>query len=250
MLKVLEFPEVINLVGKIYKVEKFNDSNCNEVYHLFTQNGEFVLKIAFGHLRKNELDNEFQVVSYLKKKKFNLPEMFLYKKCEEFSFILMQYIKGNKIEQFSSKNLRTIAHYLKKIHSLDESVGLVNYDKLLCLAESNLKLNRIDMGEFVRDGVEYKPEEILQYLKKNQVKVKACLLHGDFRPKNMILRKNKLFLIDWSFSYYGDPYYDLAIIKWYFTHNEFAKFLKYYGLKDFDEKRLIFNEWLSAFLNV
>ena len=48
----------------------------------------------------------------------------------------------------------------------------------------------------------------------------------------------------------GDPYYDLAIIKWYFTENEFNKFIRFYGIKKLDEKRLEYNEWLSAFLNV
>ena len=39
-------------------------------------------------------------------------------------------------------------------------------------------------------------------------------------------------------------------IKLYFTDDEFAKFIKYYGIEKLDDERLKYNEWLSAFLNV
>ena len=109
---------------------------------------------------------------------------------------------------------------------------------------------RLDLDEFVKGDKTFEPKDVLIYLKENKPKANFCLLHGDYRPKNMLIKDDVLYILDWGLSFDGDPYYDLAIIKWYFSAEEFDKFIKYYGINQLDKQRLEYNEWLSAFLNV
>jgi aminoglycoside phosphotransferase (APT) family kinase protein len=162
----------------------------------------------------------------------------------------MQYIEGLKPKTFTDEILEQMAKTLNKIHKTKKTNECVNFVNLLNIAEQNMVKNRLDLDEFVREDKIYEPKQVLEYLRNNKPQVNACLLHGDYRPKNMIVNNKDLYILDWGLSFVGDPYYDLAIIKWYFTDDEFAKFIKYYGIEKLDGERLKYNEWLSAFLNV
>lgn len=243
------FDRVINFTGTIFNVTKKEEALCNEVYFVDAEKGKFILKIAKGKTRKVELDKEYNLINELKED-VCLPQIYLYEKEKTYSFILMEFIDGKKPTLHSDKMLKQMATTLKKIHNVNASKQNVDLDKLIKVAEDNMINNKLDLEEFVKDEQIYNPKDILKYLKENKPKATACLLHGDYRPKNLLVKNKKLYVLDWGLSFVGDPYYDLAIIKWYFTDDEFVKFIKYYGIENLDTKRLEYNEWLSAFLNV
>ena len=162
----------------------------------------------------------------------------------------MEFIEGEKPTLFSDNILKKMATTLKKVHQIHSTKNQVNFNNLVKLAEQNMNENKLDLDEFVKDGKTYEPADILQYLKDNQPIANECLVHGDYRPKNLLLQNDKIYVLDWGLSFVGDPYYDLAIIKWYFSEDEFNKFIQFYGIKKLDKNRLEYNEWLSVFLNV
>jgi aminoglycoside phosphotransferase (APT) family kinase protein len=41
---------------------------------------------------------------------------------------------------------------------------------------------------------------------------RICLVHGDFSPKNMLINKNRLVLLDCEVAWYGDPAFDAAFL--------------------------------------
>jgi aminoglycoside phosphotransferase (APT) family kinase protein len=241
--------QVLDITGKILEKEIKEEALCNEVYFVSAEKGKFIIKIAHGKIRQDELDKEFNIISQLKSK-ICLPKIYLYEKTEEYSYFIMKYIEGSKPKQFIDKVLKQMAESLKNIHQVNLTDSFVDYETILKLAEQNMIENRLDLDEFVKDGKTYEPKDVLVYLKENRPKAKACLLHGDYRPKNMLIEGDNLYILDWGLSFVGDPYYDIAIIKWYFTDEEFDKFVKYYGIENLDNQRLEYNEWLSAFLNV
>lgn len=241
--------EVISIIGKIISKEKIEEALCNDVFLLNCENGKFILKIAKENIRQEELDKEYKILNKLSKH-IKLPKVLLYKVEKDYSFFIMEFIKGEKPNDFSDEILKLMAQTLRIIHNKTRTNKLVNFDDLLRNAEKNMLDGRLDEDEFNKDGMQIDPKDVLQFLKDNKPKSQACLLHGDYRPKNMIIKNNNLYILDWGLSFEGDPYYDLAIIKWYFTDDEYAKFIKFYGIKKLDEKRLEYNEWLSAFLNV
>ncbi len=241
--------KILDLTGKIITKEKKEEALCNEVYFVNAEKGKFIIKIAQGKIRQNELDKEFNIISQLKSK-ICLPEIYLYEQAEEYSYFIMKYIEGSKPKQFTDKVLQQMAESLKNIHQVNLTDSFVDYESILNIAEQNMIENRLDLDEFIKDDTTHEPKDVFVYLKENKTQVKACLLHGDYRPKNMLIEGDNLYILDWGLSFVGDPYYDLAIIKWYFTNEEFDKFVKYYGIEKLDAQRLEYNEWLSAFLNV
>jgi aminoglycoside phosphotransferase len=247
---LIENSEILDIVGKVNSFEKRADALCNNVYILSCEKGKFVIKIAEGNNRINELKKEIDLL-YLLKDYMNVPKVLLCSDFQDFYFFLMNFIDGNKPKKFDEFILRQMALALKKIHNFSYKNEFVDFDKLIKIAEKNMLENRLDITEFL----EYKnlgnPDEILQYLKSNTPIAKSCLLHGDFRPKNMLFVDKDLFVLDWGLAFYGDIYYDFAIIKYYFTEEEFDLFLNLYGIEEgFDEDRLKYNELLSLFLNV
>ncbi len=242
-------PEVLHLTGEILIKEKKDEALCNDVYFVNAKNGKFIFKIAHGKIRQDELEKEYRIITELKDN-IKLPQIYLYVKEKDYSFFVMNYIEGLKPKTFTDEILQQMAKILNNIHKTKNTYGDVNFDNLLNIAEQNMTEKRIDLDEFVREDKIYEPKQVLKYLRNNKPQVNACLLHGDYRPKNMIVNNNDLYILDWGLSFVGDFYYDLAIIKWYFTDDEFIKFIKYYGIEKLDEERLKYNEWLSAFLNV
>lgn len=94
---------------------------------------------------------------------------------------------------------------------------------------------------------------MLEFLIANKPKQrKVCLLHGDFRTKNvMIDKENNCKIIDWGFVDVGDPYYDLAIIDYYFNDNlERESFYRGYKCNKYDEGLIEYYDKLSKFINV
>lgn len=247
---LIENSKILDIVGKVNSFEKRADALCNSVYILSCEKGKFVIKIAEGTNRKIELRKEINLL-YLLKDYINVPKVLLCSPFQDSYFLLMNFIEGNKPKIFNEFVLKQMALALKKIHNFSLKNEFVDFDKLIKIAKNNMIENRLDISEFL----EYKnlgnPEEILHYLKNNKPIAKSCLVHGDFRPKNMLMLDKKLFVLDWGLAFYGDIYYDFAIIKYYFTKEEFEVFIKFYGIKEtFDEDRLKYNELLSLFLNV
>ncbi|MFD7003676.1 phosphotransferase family protein [Streptomyces mirabilis] len=40
----------------------------------------------------------------------------------------------------------------------------------------------------------------------------ACLVHGDFSPKNVLLGRSSIWIIDWEVAHYGDPSFDVGFL--------------------------------------
>lgn len=45
----------------------------------------------------------------------------------------------------------------------------------------------------------------------------ACLVHGDFSPKNILLGRSSVWVIDWEVAHYGDPAFDVAFLLTHLT---------------------------------
>ncbi len=73
----------------------------------------------------------------------------------------------------------------------------------------------------------------LQKLSQELLEGERCFVHGDYSPKNMLVRKNLLTLVDFEVGHYGNPVFDLGF---FLTHlflktlKHRARFLAYQGL--------------------
>ncbi|CCV64312.1 Choline/ethanolamine kinase [Alteracholeplasma palmae J233] len=117
---------------------------------------------------------------------------------------IAEYIEGNILSETDyMPYLNKIVDVLKKVHhtTVDKK-----YDYEL--------LKRLNNYEKINTGInpEYKilkTEWISLYQEKyNQFEKVFC--HGDAQRTNLILKDDKIYLMDWEFSGWNDPYYDLA----------------------------------------
>lgn len=57
-----------------------------------------------------------------------------------------------------------------------------------------------DLAEVVRETVETMLER------------RDCLVHGDFTPKNILVRRGEVLILDWEVAHVGDPTFDVALL--------------------------------------
>ncbi len=57
--------------------------------------------------------------------------------------------------------------------------------------------------------------ELATYLEAESQRIqetKVCLVHGDFSPKNMLIRRGRLVLLDCEVAWFGEPAFDVAFL--------------------------------------
>ena len=251
--------KILSYTGKINGMERLGNALCNRVYCLDAENGRYIVKIAGGEKRKKELSNEATVMKFLQNQ-IDVPEVFLYREATEIACLLMAYIDGTDFQSVlghgeldKTNFLYDLGQTLRKIHNVKLPREYRYQDvmeRFISQAEMNMADGLLDPDEFVIGGVFTGARELLNVLAAQEMEeTEVCLLHGDFRPKNVIFNP-KCVVIDWGFCTVGDPYYDLAMILYYFDKQEQAAFLDGYGIRNLDDARLTYFENMSRFINV
>lgn len=247
------------IIGDINDIRQFENALFNKVYFINATNGKYVIKIAIGDTKKQELKREKYIIKFLENK-MAVPTILMYNEFDGISYVLMEYIEGKTLQNLLSDNN---TDKISRIHSLGQTLNEIHKIKLiehynyfeilncqLQKAESNMNNNLLDPEEFIIDGTYLEPKQVLNELTIYKTEAgDICLLHGDFRPKNIIYNEKNV-VIDWGFYDIGDPYYDIAIILYYFNQKEQAAFLNGYGIQSLDYARLRYFDYLSKFINV
>ena len=255
---------ILKIIGAMKGYKFFNEGRCNLVVLIECRDKNYVLKISTGEFRGEELSIEDEIVKEIKNIDSLIPIAKSYgiHKDGNIYFQLQEYLKGKSLksvlietdeEGYRFHIFREMGKELRRIHDItNNSVGFIDWlDGQLSTAEVNLKNGVLDLVEF--EGID-SPENVLKYLIANRpMEGKVSLLHGDYRPKNILWKDNKVSgIIDWGFCDVGDPYYDLAIISYYFKNDmEKKAFFEGYGLgEDYSQERIKYFDLLSKFINI
>jgi 5-methylthioribose kinase len=72
--------------------------------------------------------------------------------------------------------------------------------------------HQLRIEPFHRHVISKHPElrDAIENLITELTAIKRCLVHGDFSPKNMLIEKSKIVLIDFEVAHWGNPIFDLA----------------------------------------
>lgn len=260
-------PETISRVlGEVINISlPQSQGYCSMVCFIHAAGGKFALKIAQNGYRADELYAEYLALKVLGGTSLPIPQAFAYANDERGHYLLSSYCEGVPLsvllrttddEEYRLQMVGQMAETLARVHNIgvQGATWEGSLEAQLKFARRHLEYENIDPDEFMENsGEPIDPHAVLRWLIGNRPpEGKVCLLHGDYRPKNMLWQGNRLScLVDWAFCDAGDPYYDLGIV-WYYlkTDKEKEHFLRCYGLGELDEERLRYFELLAKFTNV
>ena len=222
--------EVINVISKVKQIfkitEKFTKATTGTNSQVFVSKN-FVIKMNQDIA---VIKNEYAVIKSLKLKYF--PETMDFTNLSGYGIILEKRIKGSDVQKVwrrlklknKAKIINDLATAVSSFHrqkhpyfwSLKSNKKFRSYDKLLINKFKEYK-KRIFDNETAYD-LFLKVEGNLDGDKMAKVfkNVKPVLVHGDLIMHNILAdKKNLTGIIDWEYTQFGDPFYDLARVIYY-----------------------------------
>lgn len=158
-----------------------------------------IIKVFKDHLPPTEALYEAKKQEYVFSCGLSVPKIFEVTEINSRPAVIMEYIQGQTVADLLMNNMEKTEHYIsicvneqQKLHALEidsESLEPMK-DKLqrqIAIAPSlTRKLKDILLKRL--DSITYEPK----------------LCHGDFHPFNLIMNEEKVYVIDWVDSSFGD----------------------------------------------
>jgi len=182
---------------EIFLREKFFYDNINKQYDKICPD----VYVVDGTLRL--YDKPYQISEYIEGKSVD-------------RYLVDDNISENEKRSIYYKIGETIAHINKiEISSDHPYVSNRNSSVEFFACKIQDQLNRIVKNNLV---TEEEISAILEIMKGKKASHPLSFLHRDFRPMNMILNNDKLFVIDAETCEFGDPLNELAFIRLEWTY--------------------------------
>ncbi|CAL1126813.1 unnamed protein product [Cladocopium goreaui] len=237
------------------KVRKFGYGQSNPTYCLQVANHRYVLrKQPPGKLIRgaHAVDREFRVMKALNQVGYEVPPVHVL--CEDpqvigTPFYVMSFMEGriadngllNLPKEERPAVMQSIVQSLAKLHGYDpKELGLLQgskpFGKMGGFYERQIRtLQRTSEAQVSNSQGQVPPmkamPELLRFFKDNMPPDRSCVIHGDWKPDNLILSKKKppsvLAVVDWELSTIGHPMSDLANLCLPYHLGEFGKVVDY-----------------------
>ena len=228
---------------KLLKYQGFN----NISYQIKAKEKKYVLRL-FKSKKSVNISRKFEYQAQKKayKKGFAAKPIFYSKE-----FMIYEYLKGIHKDVLEKKDIKNLAKIVKKLHKIELKTKSYNFEKDFKYYENILKDDK-------NLSIINKSKTIFKKLKKYEKDL--VLSHFDLNPKNIIFKKDKIFIIDLEYAGTNDRFFDLATICVEFNFNKkmqklflnsyFKKSKKYYFLKLKLYKKLYKNICLLWFSSI
>jgi aminoglycoside phosphotransferase (APT) family kinase protein len=256
--------QVLAVTGPVVHRSSPHHGRCGLVLLLENASEQrFVVKVARGAYRMQELALEYEVLKLLHGTEIPVPKPLVHVQNRPLGFLLMEHAAGRSatdvLREAGSRDDRNciavaVGSMLSTLHHLP--VGTVSWqecvDGQLLWADRHLQEKVMSRAEFRAKGITGDPVKELERLRATCPEPGVVsVLHGDFRPRNILLDGDRITsVLDWSFTDLGDPWYDLATMFGYLDPAGQQVFLNAYGLEAVDHERLNWFRSLSVYLAV
>ena len=226
--------EKTSLDAEIVTIKKFQVGQSNPTYLLKSNSKSFVLRsMPLGNLLPgaHRIDREYRVMSALSMSKLPVPKMYGY--CNDINifgseFYIMEFLDGTHefdpiLPNYSAKQRGQIYNHKTEILA---DLAMVDLAELkledfgrpqgYLERQINLWIKQYRSSQTKNiESMEFLIEHIPKYIPKEIDNLPPCLLHGDFRLDNMILKNENnslsiLGLLDWELSTLSPPFIDLS----------------------------------------
>jgi len=231
------------------------DGSERKFFRIILQKGTVILILPqAGELGKKEAYSYYKIGKYLKENQIPVPEIFDYD--EELGLLFVEDLGDLRLYDIVDSDIKTY-YYKKAIENLVKFQGLIkhfdpswSYDLITYDLQFLWEKEVLYFKEWY---VERYKNEALFYDYLNEIKIclqhslnfkHKVLLHRDYQSKNLMIKKGKIYIIDFQGTRIGPPWYDLASLLYdpYLKDwdLDIDKFLDYYiELSGYDETSVI-----------
>lgn len=195
--------EVLNAECTI--VKRLQGGMSNYTYLIKANEAFYTLRIL-GEEADKFIDRKKELEHIKLFESFNITNSLVY--FDEITGLkISKYIEGTPLSEIDSSlyPYDKIVEVLKIIHNIDVKTSPYNFFERLETYEGYLKVLGFDFPN-IYNKLKKKLLLYKDYLEENN----SCVCHGDSQPSNFIYDGEKLFIVDFEFSGYNNPIYDIA----------------------------------------
>jgi thiamine kinase-like enzyme len=162
-----------------------------------------VLKLFYKDFPRELIDYQFKLDALIGKIFPNCPKAFEKIGEKDRIGIVYEYIEGIILTEFMGRKIKTVGKGMRMLAEIHVDMHKCQIKDILSQKNTfTLAINKTDLLD------DEQKKEIIKYIEKLPDDNKIC--HGDLHPENLMVSKNKLYIIDWSNAYSGNPIGDVA----------------------------------------
>ena len=209
--------------------------NHNDNYAIETIGKKYVLRIENNPQFKN-LKNEYTLLKSLKEGLG--PKVYFFDKSHKIisaDYFVEEFVDGKYPKKLNDKFIVLMAKWLKKLHQQKKPCKRHSTLKAIKPYFRNVNNHKNAIPLEIANEIDYLFKRVTAFCKKNDGifanRKEDCLLHGDLSRENIIYDGENIRLLDWEFSRYNFPEWDLVYFMQSLELNPKQKelFLKTYG---------------------
>lgn len=164
-----------------------------------------VLKLFYNNISKQRIEYEFKVNIRVQEVFDKCPKAFKIIELNGRIGILYEYIKGLNLGEVGGKNIFKLIKLVRLIAKLHVDLHKCKIDNLKLYVQKEVYLRSIQHTPFLNEQEKTKIGKYLEKLSKGN-----SICHSDFHPDNIMISKDKLYIIDWANTTLGNPSGDVA----------------------------------------
>ena len=188
--------------------------NHNDNYAIETTGKKYVLRIENNPQFKN-LKKEYTLLKSLKSGL--VPKVYFFDKSHKIiphDYFIEEFVEGKYPKILNDKFITLMAKWLKRLHQQKQSCQEHSMLKSIKPYFKNVKNHKDAISTETANKIDALFKRVTVFCKKNDgifaERKEACLLHGDLSRENIIYDGKKIILLDWEFSRYNFPEWDLV----------------------------------------
>lgn len=171
---------------------------------------------------RNNFLKEVKIFSFLYGESISIQQIDLNKDSSEQSFLVMEQLLYPCMDLAIPDVIDLICSYQNKLTNNETTQGLSeDYSFNSLIVEAKQALKNLSDNKFISTPIANQAYTHIDYLIKNQHKLKPCICHGDLGPKNIMTNGNINIAIDWEDAFMGVEGYDYLYWLTFFKNRRF-----------------------------
>jgi len=199
---------------KLARFSFLASGNHNDNYSIETNCGKYVLRIENNPQFKN-LKKEYNLLKSLKPGLG--PKVYFFDKSHKIipaDYFVEEFIEGKHPGKLDNKFIFLMAKWLKRLHSQKNNCKKYSMLKAIKPYFRNVNRNRNALDIDIANEIDLLFNRVSAFCKKNDNifgnRTTNSLLHRDLSRGNIIYDGKKIRTLDWEFSNYNFPEWDLV----------------------------------------